>query len=212
MVYRFFAIPNKIVIHNKIPNWLLVVVLLLMLLIATQFPIIVTFYIIFWIIVIKSFVFAKLYQEKLAFKQFFDRNLFESNPNFSTPYFHFFWGNMKTGAVEKAKVAVYGGATWVFGRLVLSHENTIINTRTNEEAARFLKASQKGYPNPQDAMRHHKKIREYVIDRGDASATKFLRDLNVGVKKVGKEWGGCGNNLKIFDIIISLIYLKNMII
>ena len=90
----FFAIPNKIVINNKLSNFTTSFIIFLIIVISFTFPIFILFYVIFWINVMESYFFAVLYKERESFKKFLDNKLFENNPTFSKDYFSFFWGNM----------------------------------------------------------------------------------------------------------------------
>ena len=71
-----FAIPNKIIINNKLSNFLTSFIIFLIIVISSIFPIFILFYVIFWISVIESYFFAVLYEERESFKKFIYSKLF----------------------------------------------------------------------------------------------------------------------------------------
>ena len=160
-----FAIPNKIIINNRLSNFLTSFIIFLIIVISSIFPIFILFYVIFWISVIESYFFAIFYEERESFKKFIDSKLFENNPTFSKDYFSFFWGNMKSGGAGKSSAGLIG--TLVGGLYIYSqeHEKKQLRIRTQQELAQHVANSQHKPQTPQESFQLQKEIEDHIIER-----------------------------------------------
>lgn len=161
----FFAIPNKIMINNKIPNFLTGFVLFLITVVSYVFPFFIVFYILFWINVMESYFFAVLYEGKKFFKDFLDTKLFENNQTFSKDYFSFFWGNMPSAATTKGRTGIL--TTIISGLYTMAryNEKAQLRERTQLEFTQHTTGSVKKFATPSDSLNFQKELENHIIDR-----------------------------------------------
>jgi hypothetical protein len=161
----FFAIPNRIIINNKVHNFLTGFVIFLILVLSNVFPVCIILYVIFWTSVIESYFFALFYLEKKSFKDFFDGRLFGENQTFSQDYFCFFWGDMASGSVRKGVTAAYATVgAWLF-RLERVSECENVRFRTQVEMPKLVALAKNKPATAQEALEFQKTVENHIIDR-----------------------------------------------
>ena len=160
-----FAIPNKIIINNKLSNFLTSFIIFLIIVVSLTFPIFILFYVIFWVSVIESYFFAVLYNENKSFKKFLDNKLFENNPMFSKDYFSFFWGNMRSGGAGKGRAGIIGtviGGLYKIGR---DHEKAHLRYRTQQEMTQHMANAKYKPETALDYLQLQKEVEDHIIGR-----------------------------------------------
>ena len=158
-----FALPNRVFINNKVSSFTVGFVLIFLLVLSKFYVPIILFYIIFWILIIESFVFAKLYQESSIFKNIIDNNLFGGDIVFAKDYFRFFWGNMQNGAKRLAKPASFTAILGVLYRKCKSSEEKYVNSETNQQLQQAVSLSKNPPETPGEVVDLRGEIRKTVI-------------------------------------------------
>jgi hypothetical protein len=174
-----FAIPNKIIINNKAPNFLTSLIVFLIIVISSIFPIFILFYIIFCLNAMESYFFAMFYEERESFKKFMDSKLFENNLTFSKDYFNFFWGNMRSAGGSKSLSGLYGTVLGLCYKTARDHEKTQLRERTERSVERYLANSQKKFETPQEAFEFEKNVENHITDRD----LTFLKGEKYAIEK-----------------------------
>ena len=131
-------------------------------------------YVIFWINVIQSYLFARLYEGKESFKTLLDTKLFENNQTFNKIY----------GGV----LGTFIGGLYNFER---RNEGTIFLKRVKEELIVHKTHATHTYT-PEQSFELQKKIEDHIRSRGDLdlpilTAEKAFTDA---VKAVAGYMGG----------------------
>jgi hypothetical protein len=161
----FFAIPNKIWVSNKVPSFLTSIVVFLIIVLSNVFPLFILIYINFWVTTLESYFFAVLYEEKITFKNFVNRVLFQSNTIFAKEYFTFFWGNMNSGGGGKGRAGIVGTFFGGLYKLARDHEKNIVRERGKEETARHIANSEEKPKTPREAFELQKDVENHVLER-----------------------------------------------
>jgi len=160
-----YAIPNKIIINNRLSNFTTSFIIFLILVISYTFPIFSLFYLIFWITVLESYFFAILYKKKDYFKKFIDNKLFEKNLAFGKNYFSFFWGNMDRGGAGKGRAGFVGTLFGGLYKLARDHEKARLREQTKQEMAQHIANAQQKPQTAQESLQLQKDIESHIIDR-----------------------------------------------
>jgi hypothetical protein len=161
----FFAIPNKILVNNRIPSSITAIIVFLIILVSNFFPVFILIYVNFWITVLESYFFAVFYEEKISFKIFVNRTLFQSNTVLAKEYFTYFWGNTYSKGVRKVRAGAGGSVIGALYKIAREHEKSIVRERSKEETTRHIANSQEKPKTPHDAFELQKELEEHVLKR-----------------------------------------------
>ena len=160
-----YAIPNKILINNRLSSFTTSFIIFLILVISYIFPIFSLFYLIFWITVLESYFFAILYKEKEYFKKFIDGKLFVNNLAFGKDYFSFFWGNMDKGGAGKGRAGFIGTLFGGLYKLARDHEKARLREQTKQEMTQHIANAKQKPQTAQESLQLQKDVEDHIIDR-----------------------------------------------
>jgi hypothetical protein len=174
----FFAIPNKILVNNRVPAILTAIIVFLIIVLSSFFPLFILIYVNFWVTVLESYFFAVFYEEKVSFKNFVNRALFQNNAIFAKEYFSFFWGNMNSGGAGKGRAGVIGTFFGGLYKLARDHEKNIVRERAKEETARHITNSEEKPKTPKEAFELQKEVEDHVVERDTTilSSERVVKD------------------------------------
>jgi len=182
-----YGIPNKIWVNNKLSSIVVSFSIFLIIVSSNVFPIMILLYVIFWITVLESYLFAILYEDRASFRNFINNNLFNNNISFSKDYFSFFWGNMNSGGAGKGRAGIFGtilGGLYNAGR---NQERNHVREQGKIEAQQHINNSTNKPKTPQESLDFQKKVEDHVIDR-DTIILKGEKQVKIGVDKFLDWW------------------------
>jgi len=160
-----YAIPNKMIINNGLSYFTTSFIIFLIIIISYIFPIFSLLYLIFWITVLESYFFAKLYQEKEYFKKFVDGKLFVNNLEFGKDYFSLFWGNMNQGGIGKGRAGLLGTLFGALYKLARDHEKALLRQQTKEEMRQHIANAKQKPQTGKESLQLQKDVENHIIDR-----------------------------------------------
>jgi hypothetical protein len=161
----FFAVPNKVLINNRIPAIITAITVFLIVAVSSFFPLFILVYVNFWVTVLESYFFAVFYEENLTFTNFVNKTLFKNDAMFAEEYFSYFWGNMSLGGGGKGRAGAVGSAVGALYKIAREHEKTLVRDRSKEEAARYIASAQEKPKTAREAFELQKEIEEHVLKR-----------------------------------------------
>ena len=177
----FFAIPNKILVNNRVPAILTAIIVFLIIVLSSFFPLFILIYVNFWVTVLESYFFAVFYEERISFKNFVNRTLFQNNAIFAKEYFSYFWGNINSGGAGKGLAGAVGTFVGALYKVAREHEKSIVRERAKEETSRHIANSEEKPKTPKEAFELQKEVEDHVVER-DTTILSGERVVKNGLK------------------------------